>query len=107
MACNSNTKGKTGEREVAKLLRDYGFEARRGVQYSGGADSPDVVSDFPLHIEVKRVEKLNIDAAVRQAENDAGNTLFSVFHRKNKQDWLVTMKAETLLELLRGDKLGL
>jgi hypothetical protein len=40
---DSRRKGKVGEREFAALLREHGFDARRGVQYSGGVDSPDVV----------------------------------------------------------------
>ena len=38
-------KGKVGEREFAELLRAHGFDARRGQQFAGGADSPDVVSE--------------------------------------------------------------
>lgn len=55
---NSRDKGKRGEREFASLLREHGFDARRGQQFAGGADSPDVVSDALawLHVEVKRVQ---------------------------------------------------
>jgi Holliday junction resolvase len=53
----SRTKGKVGEREVAELLRANGFHAaRRGVQYQGGADSPDVIGLPGFHNEVKRTE---------------------------------------------------
>ena len=40
MSLNSRRKGKVGEREFAGLLREHGFDARRGVQFAGGADSP-------------------------------------------------------------------
>ena len=52
---NSRQKGKRGEREFARFLRDNGFEARRGVQYQGGPESPDVVCETLAHIhfEVK------------------------------------------------------
>ena len=40
MGKTSREKGKRGEREVAGLLRSYGYDARRGVQYHGGEDSP-------------------------------------------------------------------
>ena len=44
---NSRAKGQRGERELAsELQRLFGVNARRGQQYCGGADSPDVVSDF-------------------------------------------------------------
>lgn len=64
---NSKRKGKVGEREFAALLREHGFDARRGVQFSGGADSPDVVSDALawLHIEVKRTQALNLAFCLR------------------------------------------
>ena len=60
---NSIKKGKRGEREWAKWLRDNCNckNARRGQQYQGGADSPDVVCGIPnTHCEVKRVEALNL-----------------------------------------------
>ncbi len=71
---NSRQKGKVGEREFASLLREHGYDARRGQQFSGGADSPDVVSDALawLHFEIKRVQNLNLTDACVQAEGDAG-----------------------------------
>lgn len=62
MAINSRQKGARGERKFAAYLRDLGIDpdARRGQQYSGSADSPDVVSPAlaGIHIEVKCVEGL-------------------------------------------------
>jgi len=54
---NSKRKGKRGELELAKKLKEYGFSARRGQQYSGiGGD--DVVGLDGVHIECKRAERL-------------------------------------------------
>ena len=39
---NSREKGKRGERELAGKLKEYGYECRRGQQYSG-IDGEDVV----------------------------------------------------------------
>ncbi|MDB6034905.1 MAG: uncharacterized protein JWM16_5243 [Verrucomicrobiales bacterium] len=102
---NSRRKGKVGEREFAALLRQHGFDARRGVQFAGGADSPDVVSKALgfLHIEVKRVQSLNLSSACAQAEGDCGGKPWVVAHRKNHAPWLITMTAETFFQLLRGD----
>jgi len=100
---NSRTKGKVGEREFAALLRGHGFDARRGQQFSGGADSPDVVSaalDW-LHIEVKRVQQLNLAEACAQASRDAGGKPWIVAHRRNREPWMVTMDSDALYELLR------
>lgn len=115
---NSRRKGKVGEREFASLLREHGFDARRGQQFSGGADSPDVVSEALawLHVEVKRVQNLNLTDACVQAERDqTGSGLnaadaakpkklaWVVAHRRNHAPWLITMRAETFFKLLRGD----
>ena len=50
MPINSRTKGKTGELELSKVLRDKGFAAHRGQQFKGGAGSPDVVCTDLEHI---------------------------------------------------------
>ena len=89
---NSRAKGAAGERELAKLLRECGFTARRGQQYSGANGDADVVGLPGVHIECKRVERLNVYEAMAQARRDArpGETPV-VMHRKNRQQWLVTM----------------
>ena len=89
---NSRSKGKRGELEAAKLLKDFGYDARRGQQFSGANGDPDIVGLPGIHIEVKRVEKLNIEKAVEQSCLDAKlGELPIVLHRKNRQPWLVTM----------------
>ena len=102
---NSRNKGKVGEREFASLLREHGFDARRGQQFSGGADSPDVVSDALawLHFEIKRVQNLNLTDACVQAEGDCGGKPWVVAHRRNHAPWLITMRAETFFNFLRGE----
>jgi hypothetical protein len=100
---NSRNKGKVGEREFASLLREHGFDARRGQQFSGSPDSPDVVSDALawLHVEVKRVQNLNLTDACVQAEGDCGGKPWIVAHRRNHAPWLITMRAEFFFELIR------
>ena len=90
---NSNRKGKEGERELANLLKDrYGYDCRRGQQFCGSNGDADVVGLPGIHIECKRVEKLNIYEAVEQSINDAREgEIPTVMHRKNHKDWLVTM----------------
>ncbi|SOB59645.1 conserved protein of unknown function [Pseudodesulfovibrio profundus] len=99
----SRDKGKRGEREAAALLREYGFEARRGCQYQGGPDSPDVVADgLPLHFEIKRTERLSLYPAIEQATQDAGaEKIPIVLHRQSRKPWLAIIPAEELLSLLR------
>ena len=103
MSINSKRKGARCEREFASLLREHGFDARRGQQFSGSPDSPDVIApDFPYHVEVKCVQKLNLTDACCQAEGDCGGKPWIVAHRRNHAPWLITMKAETFFDLLSG-----
>lgn len=100
MAINSRQKGAAGERELAKILREHGFDARRGQQYSGANGDADVVGIPGFHIEVKRVEKLNLEKAMEQSMNDADVTEIPiVVHRKNRDYWKVTMALEDFLDL--------
>ncbi len=96
---HSLNKGKRGEREWAAWLNEnLNCSARRGVQYSGGPDSPDIVDTaIPcIHYEAKRVEKLNIGEAMAQAVADAGVKIPVVAHRKNRQECMVTLRAKDL-----------
>lgn len=96
---NSRQKGASGERELANKLKDYGYSARRGQQYSG-IDGEDVIGLDYIHIECKRVERLNLEDAMLQAKRDAKQgQMPTVFHRKNKQKWLVTMELDDWIEL--------
>lgn len=99
---NSRAKGKAGELELAQLLRAYGYTARRGQQYSGSNGDADVVGLPGVHIECKRVEKLDIYKAVEQSVRDAHvDELPAVFHRKNRHGWLVTVRLDDFLALIR------
>jgi Holliday junction resolvase len=100
---NSRAKGKNGELELAAFLREHGFEARRGQQFSGGDDSPDVVHDIPgVHIECKRVEQGNLYDWLAQAKRDArSGTIPLVAHRRNRQEWVAILPLEDLLALLQ------
>lgn len=104
MAVNSKQKGKRAELEVAALLRSHGYDAKRGVQYKGGQDSPDVLGLDGVHIEVKHVERLNIHEAMAQADRDSGGNVPIVVHRRNRTPWLVTMHIEDFLRLYENRK---
>ena len=104
---NSKCKGNRGEHELAGILRAAGIEAWRNDQmYVGGRGNPDVSAEvwgIPLHIEVKRVERLNVPEAVKQAIRDAeGGALPVVAHRRNREQWLVTIPLESVLNIIRG-----
>lgn len=99
---NSKQKGKRGEREVVQLLKKFGIKARRGQQFKGTKDSPDVICNRNWHIEVKFREKLNIYTAHDQAIKEAPlKKTPLVFHRKIKRPWYVTLTAEDFLRLMQ------
>lgn len=100
---NSRAKGCRGEREWRDQLRAEGYEARRGQQFSGGTDSPDVIcGDLPgLHFEVKRTEGGNPYHWIDQATRDAGSKMPIVAHKRNGKDWLVMMPANVFFQLLQ------
>ena len=72
---NSKQKGKRNELAWAHILRDAGFkDARRGQQYRGSEDSPDVIcAELSwFHFEVKSGKRINIWQALDQAWADKG-----------------------------------
>lgn len=98
---NSKRKGKCGELELAKELTRLGLSARRGRQYHG-LEGKDVVLDVSgVHVECKRVDRLQLMKAVDQACDDAGDgEVPIVCSRANLQPWLVTVKLDDLPRLV-------
>lgn len=101
MAKNSRKKGKTGELELAHELSKWGFDCRRGQQFRGGGDSPDVTGLPGVHIECKRVERLLLDDAMEQSRRDAEGTgeVPVVMHRRNEKPWKVTMDLRDFMNM--------
>lgn len=100
-------KGKRGEREWAAVCRENGYDCRRGQQYCGTNGDADVIGLPGVHIEVKRVERLNIETAMSQARRDAKpGEIPIVAHRRNNCRWLVTMDAENWFEIYREWEAG-
>lgn len=102
MAINSKAKGSRGELELSAILNSHGYKTQRSVQYNGFQGEADVVGLPYIHIEVKRVERLNIYDAIRQAIRDAKEGRFpTVFHRRNNCEWLVTQRLDDWIEIYR------
>jgi hypothetical protein len=98
----SRQKGKRGEREAAaELGAILNVEARRGVQYQGGPDSPDVVlPGVPIHVEAKRTERLSLWAAVEQAKTDApAGVVPIVWHKANRRGSVIIVETDSLWAL--------
>lgn len=101
MGSRSQRKGAAGERELAALLSAAGYECQRGGSLSFG-EIPDVLGLPGIHVECKRVERLNVDEAMEQAIRDSDRMLDgmpALFHRRNRKPWLVTMRLEDWLKL--------
>jgi Holliday junction resolvase len=101
----SRQKGKRGEREAAaELGAILGVDARRGVQYQGGPDSPDVVLDgVPIHVEAKRTERLSLWAAIEQAKADApAGAVPIVWHKCNRRESVLILETSQLLALAKA-----
>lgn len=101
MGKGAQRKGADGERELAALLRERGYSIRRGGSLSFGT-VPDLIGLSGIHIEVKRVERLNVPAAFRQAQRDSErfrDGVPTLFHRRSREPWLVTMELKDWLKL--------
>lgn len=97
---NSRDKGARFERQLAKMLREHGYEAERGCQHSGGKDSPDVKHNMHrIHIEAKDVEKLNIWNALEQSKRDAGeDEIPVVMFKRNRTQVYVAMPFDEFMD---------
>ena len=104
MGKSSQRKGADGERELADLLRGYGYSIERGGTLSFG-EVPDLVGLPGVHVECKRVERLNVPEAMRQAVRDAErfqDGMPALFHRRNRQPWLVTVRLDDFMRMYQA-----
>lgn len=93
---HSRAKGARGELEAALLLMQLGLQARRSVQYNGLAGGADIALDasVPLHVEVKRTERLRPYEFIEQAQRDCKKpNVPIVLMRSSHKPWLVMMTA--------------
>lgn len=103
----SRSKGKRGERELAKALtRVFGFRWRRGLTQSRGAIEPDVcpVDDDVLPhmwVECKRGRRFpSVRAALEQARSDAGeHQVPLVCVREDRGEWVVAFRLNDLVQV--------
>ncbi len=101
MGKSSQRKGRDGERELRDRLREYGYAVECGEPVSFGED-PDLVGLPGIHIECKRVERLNVPEAMQQAVRDSEkfqDGMPALFHRRNRQPWLVTVRLDDFMRL--------
>lgn len=102
----SQRKGADGERELAAVLREYGYEIKRGGSMSFG-EVPDLVGLPGVHVEVKRCEQVRISEWMQQAEADSKrfrDGMPVVFHRRSREGWRVTMNLADFMQLYDRQK---
>lgn len=95
-------KGANAERELSHILNEqYGLDTKRGQCFNHESD---LVGIWGIHPEVKRQEKLNIYKAMDQADIESVKRLDglpAVFHRKDGEGWLVTMRLPDWIKLYK------
>lgn len=104
MSINSKQKGKKGELYVANKFKEHGYNCNRTAQFKGNTGRADDIEGIDyIHCEVKFVERLNIEEAIKQAIRDslASNrkAMPTVFHKKNYNELLVTMRFEDWIKM--------
>lgn len=93
---NGRQKGARGEREWAQWLRDHGFAGADRSARIGKEGAEDVIGGPDgTRAEVKRVEALNVNKAMEKVVSECCNgEVPYVAHRRNRGEWMVTMRAE-------------
>lgn len=102
----SQRKGADGERELAAILREYGYIVERGGSMSFG-EVPDIVGLPGVHVEVKRCEQVRFSEWMKQAEKDSERFCDGVpvvFHRRSREGWRVTMNLADFMRLYDRQK---
>lgn len=100
---NSRAKGKRGELDfIQTYLLPFWPEAKRNLDQFQD-DKRDCINVAGVHWQIKRVEKLNVWAAMDQAQSEAKwpHDLPVVAHRRNRSPWLCTLEASEFIPLLR------
>ena len=98
----SRVKGAAGEREVAAIFQDAGFDVNRVPNSGALRIKGDLYGvGVPWHIEVKRKERLDLWASLAQAEAECGAKEPVLCFRRNRSDWYGAMKLAALVELIR------
>ena len=104
MGAKSQRKGRAAELELSRILQSHGYPVEPGRAQSYG-EVPDLTGLPGVHIECKRAEVLRLSEWMAQARRDAnrfGDGLPAVFHRRNRENWRVTMELPDWLELYRS-----
>lgn len=104
---HSRRRGATAERELADVIRSYGYPAMRGQQRSGLEQADVVGGPEGWHFESKRTEALNVWRAFEQAQRDRKpGEVAAVATRRDRSPWLAIVELDTLLRLIKAAGVG-
>jgi hypothetical protein len=89
---------------LAAELTRAGFLARRGVQYQGSSDSPDIICPelAHWHWEAKFTEKCRLCDWLNQVETDRNGKPYIIAWRRRRGPWIALLGLSALLELIRA-----
>jgi hypothetical protein len=98
-------KGKRGERAVATIYQEHGFDVRRAGNAAGLADLHGL-KRHGIHPEVKSCATVDLPAWMRQAEAEAPDLQIPAVHwrrcrRGASTDWYVNVPLQSFIELLK------
>ena len=105
MACNSRRKGKNAELACAKILNELlpHAQCRRSQQFKGDKTAADLTCDgLPgVMVEVKRRQSMNIHKVMAESLAHCTDAMLPVIlHRKDNEEWLLTIRLEDLPKAL-------
>lgn len=107
MSKSERRKGTSGELEVARIFQAAGFDCNRTPNSGGLRITGDLYGDVPAHVEVKRQERLQLPAWLRQAATEApAGSLPVVVFRQNGGEWYASLPLLGLVDLLAADRSG-
>jgi len=93
MSRSERQKGARGERDFRDLVRTFGFDCERDGRLA--ADLRHGVAG--VHFEIKRQERLDVPAWLRQAEAECGEAIPVVAFRRSREPWRVVAPAADYL----------
>jgi hypothetical protein len=104
---SSRRKGNAAEVEVVRVLRAAGFEAETSRNARNGTQKgEDIVTDFPMSIEVKNHTRTDLAGWWSQATEQAHGAPAVVIHKRvgkaQAEDWWATMDLQTLIRLIHA-----
>ena len=105
MVCNSRRKGKNAELACAKILNELlpHAQCRRSQQFKGDKTAADLTCDgLPgVMFEVKRRQSMNIHKVMAESLAHCTEAMLPVIlHRKDNEEWLLTIRLEDLPKAL-------